>query len=61
LSDLKNALENKIKKNNNNNNKNQLQSSCQRFETQVNMVKEKFGRNCLQVSRKKRRKEAQRW
>ena len=45
------------KNNNNNNNKNELQSSRHRFETQVNTVKEKFWRNCLQVSRK-RRKEA---
>ena len=41
LGDFKNALKNKIIKNNNNNN-NELQSSCHCFETRVNTVKEKF-------------------
>ena len=59
LGDFKNAFKNKIIINNNNNN-NELQSSCHCFETRVNTVKEKFWRNCLQVSRK-RRKEQQRW
>ena len=37
LGDFKNALKNKIIKNNNNNN-NELQSSCHCFETRVNTV-----------------------
>ena len=60
LSDLKNALKTKSKNNNNNNNKSELQSSCHRFWTRVNTVKETFWRNCLEVSRK-RMKEEQRW
>ena len=48
----------KQQKKNTDNNKNELQSSCHRFETRVNTVKEKFWRNCLQVSRKRRKKRA---
>ena len=46
LGDFKNALKNKIIKNNNNNN--ELQSSCHCFETRVNTVykyQEKEGKN----------------